>query len=191
MKLRNVLCSALLAIPALAAALPVERNDYPDTVVLQGKTVKLIGAGLRVKWIFDVYMMGAYSESGSCDTSVIIGKDESKYLKINMLRKVTADKMIKTMSESFDDRLARKPNTALREQCNRFLSYFKEDLPKGVVLECAYVPGEGVTMKQNGRVLGPAIPGDGFMKVVWDIYFGSDTCCKGLKKQILKTCAER
>ncbi len=56
----------LLLVPTMALALKVEGNAYPKEVSIQGKQLKLVGAGLREKWFFDVYSMGAYTERGAC-----------------------------------------------------------------------------------------------------------------------------
>ena len=82
-----------LCLPLVALAVTVEGNTYPKTVTIEGKTLKLVGAGLREKWVFDVYTMGAYTESGSCNTSTLITANEPKCLRINMLRDVSAEKI--------------------------------------------------------------------------------------------------
>ena len=49
---------ALLAsftVPLAAQTQTVEGNRYPDTVEAGGRTLTLVGAGLRERWWFDVY----------------------------------------------------------------------------------------------------------------------------------------
>jgi hypothetical protein len=170
--------SVLLVAPALALGVTVEGTRYPDTVTVEGHTLNLVGAGLREKWFFDVYTMGAYTPSGKCDTRAIIKDEEVKYLRLDMHRDVSAEKMSSTIGESF-------------EQRKTFEGYFKDECSEGTVLEFVYVPGTGTILKQNGKKLGPPIEGKAFQEVLWDIYFGKDTCCEDLLEQILETCKKK
>jgi len=179
------LCSAT----ALAAGVAtVEGKTYQPAVTVEGKGLKLVGAGLREKWLVDVYAMAAYSESGSCAVADIIGKDEPRYLRMDMLRDVSAEKMASTISESFGDHLPANASEKLKAQRKTFEGYFKDECSEGTVLEFVYLPGTGTLMKQNGKLLGPALEGLDFARVLWDIYFGKDTCCEDLKIDILKHC---
>jgi len=184
-----VLCLGLAA-PAFAATITVEGKDYPDTVTVEGRTLKRIGAGLREKWMLDVYAMAAYTESGGCDTGGMIHKDEAKYLRIDMLRNVSAEKMGSTIGGSFRDHMPQNASEALKQQSDLFQGYFRDECSKGSVLEFTYLPGTGTIMKQNGRTLGSPLVGPEFMRVLWDIYFGGQTCCKDLKKQMLSGCGQ-
>lgn len=181
---------SLLSGPALAAdrAVSVEGKSYPALVTVEGQTLKLIGAGLREKWLVDVYLMAAYSAGGSCAPADIIGRDEPRYLRLDMLRDVSAEKMAGTISDSFEEHMPKNASDELRRQRKAFQGYFKDECSKGTVLEFIYLPGTGTLMKQNGKLLGPALEGFDFARVLWDIYFGRDTCCKDLKTDILKTC---
>lgn len=182
------LLAALMAVPTFAFALNVEGNEYAQTTTVEGKTLKLVGAGLREKWFFNVYTMGQYTESGACGAKAQYAKDEVRYFRIDMLRDVSAEKMASTLKEAFDNNLTADAPAELKKQVNTFTSYFKKECTKGTKLEFAYIPGTGTTLKQNGKNLGPAIPGKAFADLLWSCYFGNKTCCKDLKKQILGTC---
>ncbi|NMB75309.1 MAG: hypothetical protein GYA21_09280 [Myxococcales bacterium] len=185
---RVALGIALLLVPALALGITVEGHDYPATVTIDGKTMKLVGAGKRKKWFVGVYTMGAYSESGKCDPKALVAADEPKYLKLKMLRDVSAEKMANTISESFKEHMPKNPSAELKKQSDVFMNYFKDECKEGTVLEFFYLPGTGTSLKQNGKELGPVLAGAEFARVLWDIYFGEDTCCSGLKEQIFECC---
>lgn len=179
---------ALILIPCLAFAVTVEGNKYPATVTIDGKTMKLIGAGLREKWWVDVYTMGAYTTSGSCKTSDMINKDEPKYLRLDMLRDVSAEKMSSAIAESFSEHMPKNASAKLKQQRKTFQAYFKKECTEKSKLEFFYLPGKGTLLKQNGKAMGPVLEGVDFIRVFWDIYFGKDSCCDDMKAQILKTC---
>lgn len=178
------------ALPALAVDLTVEGNSYPDTVTIEGKVLKRLGAGLRQKWIVDVYTLAAYSASGNCAPATIVNEDAAKYMRIDMLRDVSAQKMGDTISGSFREHMPANASDLLKKQSDEFQGYFKEKCSKKTVLEFYYIPGKGTTIQQNGKVLGPVLVGADFAKVLWDIYFGSKTCCKATKSQILESCGK-
>ncbi len=179
--------AAAIYAPSTLNALTVEGNDYPETVGIAGKQLKLVGAGTRVKWLFDVYTMGAYTESGGCSLKTIRNKDEVKYLKINMLRTVSKKNMAMALNEALTNNTPNNATEELKKQIAKFVSYVAR-CPKGTVMEMVYVPGKGTILKHNGRQHGAAVPGRDFAKVLWDCYFSPKTCCTSLKSDILKTC---
>jgi hypothetical protein len=185
---RWTVCLLFVAIPVTAQAVEVEGKVFDKTETVEGKTLKLIGAGLREKWVFDVYALGAYTESGNCDVKSLISLDEAKYIRLEMLRNVDADKMASSIGEAFDKNMPEGASSTLVQQRKTFQSYFKEEAQKGQKLEFIYLPGKGMTLKQNGKTLGPPITGFDFTRVFWSLYFSDKTCCEDLKEQVLKTC---
>lgn len=186
-----VLVALSILVPATALALTVEGTRYEDTATVEGKTLKLVGAGLREKWFFDVYTMGVYTESGTCDPVKLIKADEVKYLRLNMHRDVSAEKMSSTIGESFEEHMPKNASSELKQQRKTFESYFKNECKEGNVIEFIYVPGKGTIMKQNGKTMGPVLAGKAFQEVLWDIYFGKDTCCDDLVEDIIESCKKK
>ena len=64
-----------LALPLDAPALEIQGHDYPNALTVEGKALKLVGVGLREKWFFKVYTMGAYTESGKCDPTDLVNAE--------------------------------------------------------------------------------------------------------------------
>jgi Chalcone isomerase-like len=168
--------------------LTVEGNSYSKSVTIEGNSLKLIGAGLREKWVFDVYTLAQYTTSGACGAKAQINKDEVKYIRIDMLRDVDAQKMATTLKEAFDNNTPASASAELKKQVNTFTGYFKKACTKGTKLEFLYIPGKGTSLKQNGKKLGPIVSGKAFADVLWGCYFSGKTCCPDLKKQILSNC---
>ena len=180
----------VLLAPAIAAAQPltVEGRSYDDSIVVAGKTLHRLGAGVREKWLFNVYVMAAYSESSRCDAAAIINADEVKYLRIDVLRDVPADRMAAAIGGAIGEHMPRDASAELTGQRRAFESYFKDRCANGTTIEFTYVPGSGTSVTQAGRPLGPPLAGRAFMTVLWDAYFGANSCCAALKTQILKGC---
>ncbi len=177
-----------LCVPATVFALTVEGKQFPSTTTVNGETLRLVGAGLRKKAFFDVYALGAYTKSGSCDPKKIIGDDETKSIRIEMLRNVKAKAMAETIGEAFNDAIPAGADPKLRQQSETFQGYFQEKVREDEVMEFTYVPSKGVTIAQDGKQLGPPLTGKQFQEVFWSIYFGPKTCCSDLRQQILASC---
>jgi hypothetical protein len=176
------------SLPASVFALTVEGKKFEPTTTVSGKRLELIGAGLRRKAFFDVYALAAYTESGTCDTTKIIQNEEVKYLRIEMLRSVKAKTMASAIGDSFNDAIPPNADPKLESQSETFKSYFENSADKNQVIDFTYVPEVGVTIRQDGRQLGPPLTGKEFQEVFWSIYFGSKTSLTELREQILQSC---
>jgi hypothetical protein len=175
---------------AQAQSVRVKGNDYPAEIQVERLVLKLWGAGLREKWFFDIYTMGAYSESGNCSAQALMAADETKYIRIDLLREVSSAKMARALRKAFRKNLPTDSSANLKAQVEAFLSYFGQDLAQGVTIELTYVPETGTTMKQNGEQSGEIVVGTAFAQALWSCYFSSKTCCKSLKSQILAHCSK-
>lgn len=164
---------------------------FPTTIEKAGKKLNLVGAGLRERWFFDVYAMAAYSESGDCRPKVIVLGDEAKSLHIHLLRDVTAERMADALGRALADNTPTDASPELRDRIRTFLTLFREDLSRGDYMELTYIPAVGVTLLLNGQPRGLPTPGRGFAEILWSCYFGSKTCCSGLRRKILLGCSAR
>lgn len=177
-----------LSVPVSVFALTVEGKSFEPTRAVHGTTLELVGAGLREKGLIDVYVLGAYTESGSCNRKRIIEDEEVKYLRFEMLRSVKGSKMASTIGDAFDEAIPEGADSELQRQRETFKGYFKQTVAKDQVMEFTYVPGAGVVIVQDGKELGPPLSGKRFQEVLWSIYFGSRTCCTELRQQLLESC---
>ena len=159
------------------------------SINVNGKPLKLLGTGLREFLFIDIYSLSAFSESGACKPSEIVYKNEPKALRLTMLRNIPVDRLTSNLKSTFEDNMPKKGDTAeLKKKIDTFLSYFKKDLSKGTAVEITYAPGQGTIAKRNGKPVGPATKGKAFAELVWRSYFGGNTCCAGLKSDIINAC---
>lgn len=165
-----------------------EEAGFPATASVEGTTVKKIGAGLREFLFMDIYSMGAYSQSGTCSATAMTTKDEVRYLKLIMKRKIPKGRMTSNLRSSLEKNLPSNPSDELKGKIDTFISYITVDLEENSVVEIAYKPGAGTSLKLNAKTLGAAVPGKDFADTLWRSYFGPKTCCGGLKEQILEPC---
>ncbi len=162
--------------------------SFPASVTVEGKQVHRIGSGLREFLWLDIYVMGAYSSSGSCNPRSMVSTDESRYLRLYMEREIPKSRMVSNLKGSLEDNLPANASAQLKAKVQTFVGYIKSDFKEGSMVEIYYVPGKGTGLKKDGRRLGPNIPGKDFADTVWRAYFGRNTCCSGLKRQIIESC---
>ena len=98
--------------------------------------------------------------------------------------------MADALEDALDKNLPPGGSPGIRSQIDTFLGYFEKDLEKGDSMELTYVPGLGTALMQNREQQGATMPGKGFADILWASYFNSETCCSGLKKQILDHCSQ-
>jgi len=150
-----------------------------DAVTLNGKPLKHLGTGLREYLFLDIYTLDAYSESGACAANRIVYASEAKMIRLTMRRHVPVNYLWWQAKKAFDENLPKQGDISLlKKKIYTFLVLFKTDLDEGSTVEIAYTPGKGTTIKQNGRPLGPPIPGRDFQKLTWQAFFSGNNCCE-------------
>lgn len=181
----------LLAVALPAAALEVDGFSYPDTMQVGDRTLQRIGAGKREATVFkvDVYVGAVYAEHRSCDVSELVRRDQARLFYMDFLRDVPADKLMANMADNFRNHTPADASPDLRRRIDGFMKLFNRPARKGSRVEIRYVPGVGTVVTSAGVVAGPPVPGADFASVVWDIWFGTNTCCPDLLRSVRRTCA--
>ncbi len=177
----TLLIALFLAGPARAGE--VAGVNVPETVQVQGHTLKLQGAGVRKKFFFKVYVGALYLANPSPDAARAVRADEPKRISMFFVRSVGEDKLRKAFEEGFFKAAQERLDT-LRERIDRFLGFFAGGVRKGQAVHLTYLPGTGTVVSIGGRELG-TIPGRDFMEALWGIWLGDVPADHGLKKAML------
>ena len=103
MKTRIVLAVLLcFGLAAAARARQIGGVDVPDTVTVEGKTLKLNGGGVRTKAIFKVYVAGLYLETPGRDAASLVSTDQVKRMTLVLLRGLDKGKITEAITEGFE-----------------------------------------------------------------------------------------
>jgi chalcone isomerase-like protein len=172
------LCS-LLAFPAVAK--DVDGTAVPDTITFEGKTLRLIGGGVRTKWMFDVYVGALYAEKPTFNAANLIKSEQVKAMNLHMLRDVTKDKIIESIREGFEKQ-SKDQMPALQARLDQ-LAAAVPDLKKGNLLTLTYVPEKGVVV--GGAAKETVIPGKDFADALFSVWLGPDPVDGELKRKLL------
>ena len=183
----NALRMAVVSIAVLAApALARELNgvQVPETVNVEGKTLKLNGAGIR-KALFikvKVYVGALYLETPSTDPDAIVSAEQVKSVHMSFVRDVSKEKIMNAFKEGFEKNTPDKA-AALSPKLDK-ISQAISDLKSGSELVVTYVPGKGTTVSLTGG--GSAtIDGKDFGDAIFRNWFGKEPADADLKAQML------
>jgi hypothetical protein len=178
--LRTVAVLSLLSLTAAAGEL--KGVKMPDTIEVEGKTLKLNGMGLRTKFIVKVYVLGLYLENTTTDANAILAADAPRKAEMHMLRDVEKNKITEAIHDGFEKNSHDKMGE-LQPMLVKFNTAIP-DLKEGQVLSFTYVPGKGTTVQ--GAAQAPVtIEGKLFADALWGTWLGKNPVDEDLKKGIL------
>ncbi len=180
--LSAVVLSLTLALPALAKEKEVAGVKFPETTTVEGKELKLNGAGLRKKLIFKVYAAGLYLETPTQDAAQVISSDQIKLVRMSMLRDLEKGKITEAITDGVEkNNKAQMP--ALKARLDSFNSAIP-DLKKGDELTITYVPGKGTRVQsKTGQEL--SVEGKDFADALFGVWLGSNPVDGDLKSGML------
>jgi hypothetical protein len=176
----RVLLALLIALPALAR----EREGVvaPPTIQVEGKTLNLMGMGLRKKLWFKVYLASLYLENPTEDAGQVIASDQIKRVQMNMLRDLERGKIVEAVQEGFQRNSGpQMPN--LQERLDRFLRAIP-DLRGGQTIVITYYPGRGTLIKAGGGEE-VSLPGKDFADALFSVWLGKQPVDGELKQEML------
>ncbi len=173
----------LVLLSTVAGARELEGVQMPDTAVVEGKSLKLNGVGLRKKLFFNVYVAGLYVETPSKDPATLVSSDQVKQVKMVMLRDLSKEKMSEAIREGFEKNAGPQMPT-LRQRLNRLIRSVP-DIKKGDVLAVTYVPGKGTTFAGSGEQ--SIIEGKDFGDALFSVWLGKYPVDSDLKTGLVGT----
>jgi hypothetical protein len=180
--LSAVVLSLVLALPALAKEKEVAGVKFPETTTVEGKELKLNGAGLRKKLIFKVYAAGLYLETPTQDAAQVISSDQIKVVRMSMLRDLEKTKITEAITDGVE-----KNNKAQMPTLKARLDSFNAaipDLKKGDELTITYIPGKGTRVQsKSGQEM--SVEGKDFADALFGVWLGSNPVDGDLKNGML------
>lgn len=172
-----------------AFALPLQAAEvagvkFDERVRIADSDLTLSGAGLRQRFIFDVYAMGLYVRDAKAD---LVAQPGAKRVAIRMLRNVDADTFAKAlidgMRPNHDEQTMRALEPRIAE-LNALMAALKE-AKKGMAITLDWLPAAGTQMTVDGKPAGSPISGEDFYRALLRIWLGDKPVQDDLKKALL------
>ncbi|HLN79875.1 MAG TPA: chalcone isomerase family protein [Thermoanaerobaculia bacterium] len=171
-----------LAIAAPVLAKEVSGVTLTDTATVEGKTVKLNGAGLRKKVVFKVYVGGLYLENPSKDAATVISSDQIKRMQLSVLRSLSTKQVTEAIEEGFEKN-SKAQMGALKSRLEK-LKTMIPNVENGDQILLTYVPGRGTVVSAKGAEKG-VIEGKDFADALFAVWLGPNPVQEDLKKALL------
>lgn len=174
----------LAPLLAVLAAAPVSARtlagvDMPDTVVVDGTTLRLNGMGLRQAFRVKAYVGGLYLQTPSRDATTVIDSRQPKRVTMQFLRDIGRG----MLTSDWADELRGVGGARLDPSITQFTSLIP-DVRKGDRLTLTWRPGVGVEIALNDQVRG-SVPGDEFGRALFTVWFGPKPGDENLKRGML------
>lgn len=156
----------------------------PDSIEIDGVALLLNGAGIRTKFIFDVYAGGLYLRSPSHNGAAIIAADTPMLVRMHFIYDgIEPERMQKGWTKGFR-RLAPNADKKLQQAMARFNGLFTVTVKENDIYDIGWIPGKGLEVRFNGRVL-DVIDNFDLKKVLFTIWFGREPADTDLKEGML------
>ena len=174
----------LLMISNPAVAKQIAEVDLVDSIVIQGQALKLNGAGIRSKFVFDVYIAALYSQNKISDIKQINNQSQPIRIEMHILYdEIGKEKLIDAWNDGFEDNLTDVELAALKSKIRNFNKLFTTVF-KGDVLQIDYLPNKGTQLTVNGKIKG-VIEGYDFFQALMKIWLGEEPASESLKAALL------
>jgi hypothetical protein len=156
--------------------------SLPDTTVVDGKTLKLNGEGLRTKVVFKVYVAGLYLESPTRDAATVISSDQVKRIHLSILRTLSSRQVTEAIQEGFEKNSGSHMSALSTRLAN--LAGMIPNVEKGDQIVLTYVPGRGTVVAAKGQEKGVII-GKDFADALFSVWLGPSPVQADLKTALL------
>ncbi len=183
MKKALVLAAVLVvALGSAVFAAEVGGVTVPDTVTVDGKVLKLNGAGVRKKMMFKVYVAALYVETPSKDAATLISSNQIKSMRLHMTRNVEGAKVSGAVADGFElNSKAALPK--LQSRLDQFAKMIP-DVKEGEEIDMTWVPDKGTEVAVRGTNAG-TIEGRDFADALFSVWLGPAPVQEDLKKALL------
>ena len=173
-----------LQLSTTAFALNLKGITLPDQVTLGKTNLVLNGAGIRSKFVFDIYVGALYLTHKSNSAQAIINDPGPKQVSMYFVySEISREKMINGWNEGFENVLDAAQREKLKSQITTFNQAFGKTFA-GDVIDVSYQPDSGTRVIINKETKA-TIPGFEFHQAVMKVWLGDDPVDEDLKQGLL------
>lgn len=187
MKFNTVITfNLLMLLSVFAQAREVAGLDIPEVVSHSDQSTKLVlnGAGVRSKFIFDIYIGALYLERKIKTPEQAYALSGEKRMSMHFLYKeVSKEKLIEGWNEGFKNNLNKTEFTDIQPRLTKFNNLFVT-VKKNDVINLDLIPTTGTIVMINNKIMG-TIEGDDFYTALLKVWLGDEPADSNLKQAML------
>lgn len=152
-----------------------------------GIDLVLNGAGLRQKFMVDVYILGLYTQERTTVAESVIEDPAAKRIALTFLRDVTAQDLIEALYEGIRDNSSETEFSRIRPAADALAATMRPlgIARKGDTVALDHLPDGGAQVIMNGRTVGAPIPGHDLYRALLRIWLGPRPVDTRLKRALL------
>ena len=183
-KLVSAISMVFLFLSFAISAVELGGITMPDKLQAGDQSLELNGAGIRSKFVFDLYVAGLYLTEENTDAKAIIESDAPMALRLHIISsKITSKKMTKATRKGFKKSTGGKIE-GIANEIDQFLTAFSDDIIEGDTFEFVSTANEGVVVSKNGTHQA-TIASIEFKHALFGIWLSDHPVKEGLKKNLL------
>ncbi|MDH4190390.1 MAG: chalcone isomerase family protein [Betaproteobacteria bacterium] len=187
---RSWLIALLLSwttVGALAAEVEGVKLDDHVKLGAGGAELALNGAGLRTRFVFDVYVAGLYLAEKKTSTAEVLALPGAKRIWLRLMRDISAQQLLDALNEGMRANVPPAELAAIAAQTAELAATMAAigQGKKGDSIALDYLPGTGTRVVLNGRELGRAIAGEEFYRALLRVWLGDKPVQESLKRALL------
>ena len=181
---RLLLLAAFVSFAASAADVAGVRLE--DKTQVESRDLVLNGAGLRKRFVFNVYAMGLYLAEKKSDAGAVLQSAGPKRVAIHMLRDVGAEQFTEALVEGLRANHSEADYRALEPRVKELADTMAEvkEAKKGMALALDWT-GSATQLLVNGKPTGKPIAGEDFYRALLRIWIGEHPVQDDLKRALL------
>ena len=187
--LRSLIPVAAIALSSLgtAQAADVSGVKVDDTASVAGKTLVLNGAGMRKKFVINVYVAALYLSEKKTSPADVQALTTPKRVTLHIQREVSSDEFGQLFITSMNKNSTKEEKAKVISQTGKFGEMFAslDKVKKGDVIHLDWIPGQGTVSTVNGKVTGETLPDIAFYNAVLRIWLGDTPAQDDLKDALL------
>jgi hypothetical protein len=173
------------ALPVSAATVDGVKID--DTTTVAGKSLVLNGAGMRKKFVINVYVAGLYLSEKKNTPADVQALTTPKRVTLILQREVSSDEFGQLFITSMNKNSTKEEKAKVISQTGKFGEMFaaQDKVKKGDVITMDWIPGQGTVSSINGKPMGEPMPDIAFYNAVLRIWLGDSPAQDDLKDAML------
>lgn len=181
------LVALFLALAAFGAnAAEVAGVKLDDKVQVEGRDLVLNGAGLRKRFVFNVYVLGLYLTEKKTDAAAVLQLPGPKRAAIHMQRDVGAEQFTEALVDGMRANHSEADFRALEPRVKELADLMAElkEAKKGMSILLDWT-GKGTQLVVQGKPAGKPIAGEDFYRALLRIWLGDKPVQADLKRALL------
>lgn len=183
---KKLLCAILLFLSYTTQAVEIDGVVLPDVVHLGNSNLVLNGAGVRSKFIFDLYVTALYLGTKKNMATAVLADPGEKRIAMYFLDDISAANLLYSFDEGIRDNHTPAEMAAIKEELHKFdvICHRMVRLKAGDVIFFDYQIGTGTQVWVNGGLRG-TIAGNTFYSMLLKIWLGEKPAQQDLKLKLL------